>query len=54
MVVMANIFGQGAPPRWATLADVPRNRTLFVSFTNGHYSDMMLNWVEHLKRMQAS
>ena len=38
---------------WRSLAEVPRERTLFVSFSNGHYSDMMLNWAAHLKRMQA-
>ena len=44
---------QGSAQAWRSLGEVPRDRTLFVSFSNGYYSDMMLNWAAHLRRMQA-
>ena len=35
--------------RWRSVEDFPRDRPLFVSFSNAHYSDLMLNWVEMLR-----
>lgn len=31
------------------MEDFPRSRPLFVSFSNAHYSDLMLNWVMALR-----
>lgn len=36
-----------------TLESIPRNSTVFVSFSNKHYSDFMLNWSKHLQRLQV-
>lgn len=36
-------------PRWRSVEDFPRDRPLFVSFSNAHYSDLMLNWVKALR-----
>ena len=35
--------------RWHSVKDFPRDRPLFVSFSNAHYSDLMMNWVETLR-----
>jgi hypothetical protein len=37
-----------------TLDSIPRNSTVFVSFSNKHYSDFMLNWSKHLQRLQVT
>ena len=37
-----------------TLESIPRNSTVFVSFSNKHYSDFMLNWSKHLQRLQVT
>jgi len=42
--------GASTQPR---LEDIPRSTILFVSFANGHYSDFMINWSKHLKRLQV-
>lgn len=43
---------QGLEP-W-TLESIPRNSTVFVSFSNKHYSDFMLNWSKHLQQLQVT
>ena len=35
--------------RWRSVEDFPRDRPLFVSFSNAHYADLMLNWVMALR-----
>lgn len=37
-----------------TLESIPRDTVLFVSFSNKHYADFMLNWSKHLTRLQVS
>ena len=41
--------GGAAWRRWRSIDDFPRDRPLFVTFSNAHYSDLMLNWVEMLR-----
>lgn len=47
----ANVALPGAESwrRWRRVEDFPRDRPLFVSFSNAHYSDLMLNWVKALR-----
>lgn len=35
------------------LESMPRDALLFVSFSNSHYSDFMVNWSKHLKILQV-
>ena len=44
-----------APPsaRWRSVEDFPRDRPLFVSFSNGHYANLMMNWVQTLRVLEV-
>ena len=39
----------GISVQQAALEDIPRNTTLFVSFSNAHYGEFLINWAAHLK-----
>ena len=39
--------------RWKSVEDFPRDRLLFVSFSNGHYADLMMNWVQTLRVLEV-
>ena len=48
---------QSPLPAWARLKrveDFPRDRLLFVSFSNGHYADLMMNWVQTLRVLEVT
>jgi len=48
---------QSATPAWAhwkRVEDFPRDRLLFVSFSNGHYADLMMNWVQTLRVLEVT
>jgi hypothetical protein len=44
---------QPAWARWRRVEDFPRDRLLFVSFSNGHYADLMMNWVQTLRVLEV-
>ena len=48
--------GQTKPAwaRWRRVEDFPRDRLLFVSFSNGHYADLMMNWVHTLRVLEVT
>ena len=39
--------------RWRRVEDLPTDRLLFVSFSNGHYADLMMNWVQTLRVLEV-
>ncbi len=45
-----------APPwaQWKRVEDFPRDRLLFVSFSNGHYAELMMNWVQTLRVLEVT
>ena len=48
---------QSAAPawaRWKRVEDFPRDRLLFVSFSNGHYAELMMNWVQTLRVLEVT
>lgn len=36
---------------WQTLEDLPKNKTVLMSYTNGHYANLMINWALSCRRL---